>query len=473
MNIPQSEVRYSSLSLVDIGTVFSWQGRLFRAISHGSTPAVRKMFDSGLVAKLVADRLLVDSWQTHYQLDGYGMVVEHERVPVPIYPREWSFSMLKDAAHLILRLNDTARQFGYQTKDCNGYNVLFHRGAPIYVDLGSFVEVAPNNCVLLAYEEFLTSYYYPLQIWRSAGHYLGGKVTPRALGVLLAPEAYFRYRWPLFRLLDDAALVQAAKTLNSIRTLQHNDLSRVRQRLPRLMLKLLALIKAAGFFSGPAKIDRLERKIAKLAHLSGSTTWSNYHDQFNRGLTPATTDRFDRVVEKLIALRVGSVLEFAGNQGVLSRLLKQRSASTRIICTDPDAVAIDKGYRLSKRAGEDIFWAVFNPFAYEGSPLEVAPEERFKADAVVVLALVHHLTLSRGLRLDYIFDVISRYARHYVFIEFMPLGLYNGTFAPEVPGWYSETWFADAFCSKFELLERVHLEPNRVLFIGSNAHMKN
>lgn len=472
MNIPLSEIRYSNLSLVDIGRVFSWRGRLFRAISYRSTPAVRKMFEVGLVAKLVADRLLVDSWQTHYELDGYGLVLEHERVPVPIYPREWSFSMLKDAARLILRLNDAARQFGYQTKDCNGYNVLFHRGAPIYVDLGSLVEVTQNNCVLLAYEEFLTSYYYPLQIWRSAGHYLGGKVTPRALGVLLAPEAYFRYRWPLFRLLNDAALVKGAKTLNSLRTLGHNDLGKVRQRLPRWTLKSLALIKATGLFSGPAKINRLERKIAKLGHVSGSTAWSDYHDEFNRGLMPATTDRFDRVVKKLVALKVGSVLEFAGNQGVLSRLLKQRSASIRIICTDADAVAVDKGYRLSTRAGEDIFWAVFNPFAYEGSPLEVAPEDRFQADAVVVLALVHHLTLSLGLRLDHIFDVIGRYARRYVFIEFMPLGLYNGTFAPRVPDWYSEAWFVDAFCSKFRLLERVYLEPNRVLFIGFNNHMK-
>lgn len=471
MNIPESEVRYSSLSLVDIGRVFWWRGRLFRAISYDSTLAIQKMFDTGLIAKLVADGLLVDSRLTSYQLVGYGLIVAHESVPVPIYPREWSFSMLKDAAHLILRLNDTARQFGYQTKDCNGYNVLFYRGKPIYVDVGSLVEVASRDRVLLPYEEFMNSYYYPLQIWRSAGQYLGGKVTPRAVGVLLAPEAYLRYRWPLFRLFNDATLVRASKTLNSIRTLQHNDLSKLRRRLPRWLLQLLSMIKAAKLFCGPAKIDRLDRKIGKLAHLSGSTIWASYHDDFNRGLTPATTNRFDRVVDRLIALSVGSVLEFAGNQGVLSRLIKQRSAGTTVICTDPDGIAIDKGYQLAKRSGEDIFWAIFNPFTYEGSPVEVPPEERFKADAVVVLALTHHLTLSQNFRLEHIFDVISRYATKYVFIEFMPLGLYNGTSAPDLPAWYSETWFADAFRKRFDLVERVQLEPNRVLFIGSNTNI--
>jgi hypothetical protein len=162
-------------------------------------------------------------------------------------------------------------------------------------------------------------------------------------------------------------------------------------------------------------------------------------------------------------------VEFDGNQGVLSRLLKHKSPHIQVFCSDPDGLAIDMGYRASRDANDEVEWAIFNPFAYEGSPVEVSPEERFRADAVIVLALTHHLTLSQNFRLDYIFDVIGRYATKYVLIEFMPLGLHNGISAPDVPPWYGETWFCDEFCKRFDLIERIQLEPNRILFIGSCA----
>jgi hypothetical protein len=473
MNIPESEIGYSALSVVDIGRVFWWQGRLFRAILDTSAGTVEKMFDIGLFAKLTADGLFVNSWVTPYKLDGYPLVVEHEVVPVPTYPREWSFSMLKDAAQLVLALNDSARKFGYQTKDCNGYNVLFSRGKPVFVDMGSFVEVNSQADVLLSYEEFLLSYYRPLQVWTSAGQYLGGRVAPRALGMLFAHEAYMRYRWPICRAIGDSKLIQASKSLSSLRTLRHNDLSMLRRRHSPWTMKLLYLMKTTGLFSGPARIRNLDRKIRRLEHLTGATTWANYHDEFNRGQTLTPTSRFTAVVDRLASLGIKSALEFAGNQGVLSRLLKRKLPNIQVICTDPDGSAIDKGYRAARDANEGIEWAIFNPFAYEGSPLEISPEKRFRADAVIALALTHHLTLSQNFRLEFVFDVISRYAVRYVFIEFMPLGLYNGASVPHVPDWYHEAWFKNEFCKNFELMERFQLEPNRILFIGSIASRRS
>jgi hypothetical protein len=469
MNIPESEIGYSPLSVVDSGRVFWWQGRLFRAIFDTSVDAVQKMFDIGLFSKLITDGHLVNSWLTPYQMGGCSLIVEHEVVPVPTYPREWSFSMLKDAARLVLALNDTAIKFGYQTKDCNGYNVLFRQGKPVFVDMGSFVAVNAQVDVLLSYDEFLLSYYRPLRLWSSAGQFLGARTVPRALGVLLAHETYIRYRWPILRAFSDATLVQASKSLSSWRTLCHNDLSKLQRRHSRLVMKILSLVKSSGLFSGPARIENLDRRIKRLQHSTGTTTWSGYHDRFNRDSELASTSRFASVVDRLASLGIRSALEFAGNQGVLSRLIKRRLPDIQVICTDPDGSAIDKGYQAARDADEGVEWAIFNPFAYEGSPLEVVPEKRFRADAVIALALTHHLTLSQNFRIEFVFDVISRYAIRYVFIEFMPLGLYDGVSQSNVPDWYCEAWFRNEFCAKFELIERLELEQNRILFIGSIA----
>jgi hypothetical protein len=467
MKIPESEIRYSRLSLVDMGRVFWWKNRLFRAFSEDAAPAIHNLFDCGLVAKLVSEGLLVNSWPTDYAAEGYNLVLEHEVIPVPTYPREWSFSMLQDAADLVLKLNDIARTFGYQTKDCNGYNVLFKKGKPVFVDLASFVTVSRNVDVLFSYEEFLCSYLYPLLIWRSAGQYLGSRVAPRAFGVLLTPEAYFRYRWPFFRLLPDTWLIEGFKTLNSVRTLRHNDLEKLQGRHWPLTIKLLSVLRFIGLFRGPARIDVLLRKIRKLNNSTGASLWANYHDEFSRGEALLGTNRFDTVVAKIRSMDIRSVLEFAGNQGVLSRLLKRASSGMRVVCTDPDGAATDKGYRAARDANEGIEWAIFNPFTYEASPLETAPMERFTVDAVVVLALTHHLTLSQKLRLDHVFELLAQYTSKYVFVEFMPLGLHDGETAPKIPDWYNESWFRDEFCQRFVLIERLQLEPNRILYVGS------
>jgi hypothetical protein len=470
MMLRSEEIRFSRLSLVDIGRVFWWQGRVFRAILPGAAPNVEKLFRCGLVDRLVSAGLLVGSRLTDYQLEGFDLIIEHDAIPVPTYPREWSFTMLKDAGLLVLALNDIARQFGFQTKDCNGYNVLFRDGKPIYVDLGSFVEVPIGEDVLLPYEEFLRSYVYPLIIWRSAGQHLGTRVVPRAVGLLLAQESYLRFRWPVLRRVGDARLRAWWRRISFVRTLRHQHLCKRQGRVKPWVLNWLRIEKKNGWLRGPARIGRLRRRIESLTHDTGASLWANYHDSFNHGPELQTTPRFSAVVERLAALNVRSMLEIAGNQGVLSRLLSYRLPAARVICTDPDGLAVDKGYVANKQAGSSVEWAVVNPFASESSPAELSMQDRFRSDAVVVLALTHHLTLSHNFRLDFIFEVIASFSKRYVFIEFMPLGLHDGTSAPPLPDWYGEAWFHAEFCRHFELVERTQLEDNRVLFIGETLH---
>jgi hypothetical protein len=61
---------------------------------------------------------------------------------------------------------------------------------------------------------------------------------------------------------------------------------------------------------------------------------------------------------------------------------------------------------------------------------------------------------------------LLRFSSEYVFIEFMPLGLWNGKSSPAVPDWYTMEWFTKNFEAFFELIEMTEIEQNRVLFIG-------
>jgi hypothetical protein len=86
---------------------------------------------------------------------------------------------------------------------------------------------------------------------------------------------------------------------------------------------------------------------------------------------------------------------------------------------------------------------------------------------VLVLAVSHHLLLGQRIPIEHMLSVIAAYARRVVFIEFMPLGLWNGRDAPPpVPDWYTPEWFRNAFAQQFELVHEERLDVNRLLFCG-------
>lgn len=472
MIIPLPELEFSAMSVSDYGRVFRWESRLFRGIPSEHVLRVQRMFDCGLISTLVERGLLVKSWISPMSVEGFGLVVEHEIIHFPTYPKEWTFSMLQDAALAVLEVNRLALQFGYQTADCHGYNVLFVDSRPVYVDLGSFKEVQKMDGVLCAYHEFMRSYYYPLKIWSTGGVYWGSLTVPR-IGSLVPSEAYLKYRWPIFRLVKDSTLAKLVLALHVIRTIQHRDTSKLTGRCPRRLIPVLMWLRNHNFLSGPAKIHRLKRLVSSITPLARDTTWSGYHDGLTQEGGVNSTPRFDYIAEKISALGVDSVMEIAGNQGVLSRILAERATLKAIICTDGDGNALDKGYCSARGKQTKIVWAVLNPFAYESARSEIAVEQRFQAEAALALALTHHLLLTQNFQIDFIFDVIAKFATKYVLVEFMPLGLHNGTSAPPLPERYNEKWFEDHFIKRFEFIEKKQLEENRVLFIGKIRQAPN
>lgn len=464
-HISPAEVKFSKLSLVDEGRVFRWNGKLFRAIRAEHSKAVQRLFESGLIEALVKEGLLVHSRITGHKIEGFDLVIEHQIVDVVSYPREWSFSMLKDAALLILRVNEIASEFGYQTKDCHPYNVLFAGEVPLYIDLGSFIPFQAKELSLLSLDEFLRSYYYPIKIWASVGVAWGSRAVPRS-GFLVDTEDYLRCRWPIFRWAIADPVGKLVSKVYKVCSLTDERFGEVRKRYPAWEVFLAESCRnLRGSFGS---IERLRSSIQRVKPRDEETPWSDYHDSFTRQSGEVTlSPRFQYVADLLISLGATSILEIAGNQGVLCRALKRMNPSLFVICTDADASALDKGFCASKGEGLGINWAVLNPLFTELATVEDSPAVRFQADAVVALALSHHVILSRGLRLEWVLDQLSQYCRNYLLIEFMPLGLYNGPNSPPTPAWYTREWFQKEFEVRFDLLSCTQLEENRVLFVGT------
>lgn len=464
MRIPINEIRFSSLSLMDSGHLFRWQGRIYRAIKPQHSAAVKQLFMSGLIEALVGEGVFIPSKITEFELEGYGLIVEHDVVRVVTYPHEWCYSMLKQAALLALRVNEIAAGYGYQTYDCHGYNVLFDGERPLYVDLGSFTPYRTRRKELLSYDEFLRGYLYPLTLWASFGSALGRRMVPRP-GFLLSTEDYLRLRWGMFKPPFADAIGRLLSKLHRFYAIREEVFLAYKGRHPGWKIFLVSIIRKFGTFV--ASIEELRRHVSRIRRREERTLWSNYHDSFvQQDGQVALSTRLRHVADILLSSGICSVLEIAGNQGVLSRQLKRMKSDLLVTCTDVDEHAVDKGYCAGVTEKTGVHWAVLNPFFSEYGSTEESPTTRYCADAVVALALSHHLILSQGIPLAWFLDVLSRFSNKLVLVEFMPLGLFNGETAPPVPSWYTADWFQKEFEARFTLVSRTQTEKNRILFVG-------
>jgi hypothetical protein len=435
-----SETEFDKVGVDSCGRIFRWEGRLFRAIRNEMIEEVRKMFSSGMIKALVDARLFPASWIKDYSIEDYGLVVEHELIKHVTYPFEWSFTMLKDAAVCALRTNIIARKYGYQTKDCHTYNICFDKTTPLFVDLGSFIRVNEKRG-WIAYEDFLTSYYYPLSLWSKGNSFIARKLLfSLSLTEHMPHESFLLYKHPILRVLNLNRLRQAVSFYY-----------RFRRMIPCRFVSYESLIK---------KINALSLK-------KSGTQWGDYHnDYYNEKGEPVSDSRFSRIIELVKGHKISSVIELGGNQGIFSEMLLKNTSVKEVTCTDYDEKAVDAMYKSAKKKALNMTPAVVDIMFPLMNYYETPPYERFKSDAVLALAVTHHIVLSQNITIDLFFEIVAKYSKKYVFIEYMPLGLHNGKTAPPLPPWYSQDWFKTAFEKFFTVHLVEQLDENRVLFFG-------
>ena len=172
-----------------------------------------------------------------------------------------------------------------------------------------------------------------------------------------------------------------------------------------------------------AIIDSLERSIRKLQPRADETEWGNYY-QGNTTYSSAAADAKAKQVATLLKpLKIHSVVDFGGNDGTYSRPLHKLGIST--VCTDIDPTAVESNYRRVRQHKEELMLPLLVDLTNPGGALgwqnsERQPlHERLQADAVMALALIHHLAISNNLPLANIADYFAKFAP-YLVLEFVP-----------------------------------------------------
>ncbi|MBK9097589.1 MAG: hypothetical protein IPM14_05550 [bacterium] len=459
------------LNIDPMGFLFNYDNRIFRAINNEEKDGVLYLFNSGAIDELNRANLIPHTKISEVQLEGFDLVLEHEKIDVVIYPTEWSFNMLKDAALLVIEINKILSKYNFETRDTHGYNVMFHHSKPKYVDIGSFGKKTTKK-YWAGKDNFREFYFYSLYMWSK-----GNSVLTKQLLINdgkyhnTKDYEFFIYRYAVARLLPQKFLERLFYYLRLLRNLQKFKVNEIlivkKEKQKRKLLKILMNLSKAGIIpNNNTNFEKLERRIKRFNHPALSTEWGEYHSNLSEQEIFEEGSRFQLIIERVKKLNIESVLEIAGNQGLLAEELS--NTVTTVTCSDIDERAVDFMYLRAKNRAANIYPVILDFLSPVYQNLYYAETnsvfKRYKADVVLALALTHHLILTRKTPIDSIFEALAMYTNKYLFVEFMPLGLRRG----KVPDWYTIDWFREHFVKYFESIEELTTEKDgsRILFIG-------
>ena len=320
-------------------------------------------------------------------LAGASQVLEHPRLPFISHPYEWSFEALRAAGLHHLDLHLEAMEGGLTLSDASAYNVQFLGTKPIFIDLLSFRPYRDGE-IWAGYRQFCEQFLNPLLLCATTG---------------LMPNAWYR------------------GALEGIRT------SDLRRLLPwrallsrRVLLHVVAhsALETAGSgqsdASGTAATVKLPRASflhllrdmrAWLAKLNPKTNRSLWRDYVSTCSYSSDEQNAKRAEVAAFATSVAPKMlwDIGCNTGEYS-LLALKSGAERAIGWDGDAAAIDIAFRAAREAGANLTPLVSdlaNPSPSQGwgQAERAGLSERADADAVMALAVIHHLLFSANVPL--------------------------------------------------------------------------
>ena len=383
------------------GYVFIEYNKVKRVVNPIYFEQYKALTDSGFY-KMLFDKKHLIPHQEVSKKDS-EITIEASKIPFISYPYEWSFLQYKHAALLTLKIQKLCLENNFTLKDASAFNITFHEGKPIFIDTLSFDFYQENN-PWLAYKQFIIHFLGPLVLTKYFGQdhlktlsqNLEG-ISLQKLSKLLPFKSYFS---PTL-LTNIHLLAKYDKKYESDKKRVNNNLSKAYQ------IKLL---------------DGLYDFISNLS-VNEKTEWDHYYNQINYD-EAAYQLKKEVVKDWFSSIKGKTLIDIGGNDGTFSRELKEDGEL--VIVADVDPNAVEQNYKQVLKNKEKIILPivadVLNPSANYG----FNNEERFSfidrvkdlnLDGCLVLALIHHITLSGNIPFSLSAQFFSKMAPN-LLIEF-------------------------------------------------------
>ena len=412
------------------GQLFRFPGRIVRAVLLEGLPdldaflasaAARKFAASGnlvrtevLSAEQLTEAIGAESAASLRAAFPGATFLEHELVAFPSFPYEWPPEMLHAAASLTLDLAEGLLEENMGLKDGTPYNVLFRGSHPVFVDVLSVERREPGDATWLPYAQFVRTFLLPLAAAESLSLPLDQSLLGRRDG--LEPEDVYRMCGALRKLRSPFLTLVTLPTWLGARQ-DPDDHSVYQKKLHDDPEKARYILHA--LFRG------LRKSLAKVEPRAGKrSTWSEYMAADNNYSGEHFAAKQAFVEAALKELQPRKVLDVGANTGHFSALAARLGAS--VVAVDSDPVVVGEIWRHAHNEKLDILPLVVNlarPTPPTGWRNRECPGflERARGgfDAVLMLAVIHHMLVSERIPLPEILSLAAELSTGIVIAEYV------------------------------------------------------
>ncbi len=339
--------------------------------------------------------------------------LEHERL-FESFPYEWAPEMLHAAGALTLDVAEDLLGEGLGLKDATPYNVLFRGPEPVFVDVLSFEPRDARDPTWWAYAQFVRTFVLPLLASKHFGLRLDQLLLARRDG--LEPSEVYRLcgRWrrlspPFLTVVSIPTWLAAwrgARDPALDRERPSSDSERARYVLRSLLKHCRRILAAAA----PRR--------------DVPSTWSEY-----ARATDAASPDYVAAKETLLEAVLGehrprNLLDIGCNTGRFS--LQAARAGASVVALDADPAVVGRLWREARTAGRDIPPLVIDVTRpspavgwRNGECRAFLERVRGRFDAVLLLAVVHHILARERVPLREVVALAARLTTATAVIEFV------------------------------------------------------
>ncbi len=396
------------------GRVYKVDGRIFHTVTEAGRVAFEAVWEAGILHKMAEKKLLINSRLLSADdpvcsalSTSSAYTLEHPVLPMISYPYEWSFAMLKSAALAHLDLQLALLEDGFILSDASAFNMQFDGAQPLHIDALSLISYQ-EGMLWGGYRQFLHHFLNPLLLEAKTGVSFASFFRATLDGISSDD---------LLRLLPLRSVISPALFAHVVVPAWGERHFSAQKSTSAASPRALSKARYRSL------LQHLRNIIQTLKpHHSRSSQWDGYTATTSYA-APEAEAKQQVFIDFVRAQQPSLLLDIGCNTGEYAALALENGAK-RVVGVDADRASVDMAFERSSHkncAFTPLVVDMANPSPTQGwrGIERAAFDARVQAEAVVALALIHHLCIGKNIPLSEVVECIVSLAPHGL-IEFVP-----------------------------------------------------
>ena len=398
-------IRPENFSFKDYSArVFQQEGIYYRAITPEYQAEYEHLMTSGLYSELVQSKLLNPHQEVELSTEQEAYKILYpQQIDFLSLPFEWCYAQWRKVLLAYLEINLIALKYGLILKDATPYNFCLQGGKALLFDTSSFAFFKEPN-YWIAYRQFCEEMLGPFALMHYRGMRWGRLMLASHQGL---PLDFISQNLPRKSYLNLSCLLHLhlhAKSYQKPGAKKGNSQGFSQEKLIEVFSMIKGIVQ---------KWDTYHQY---------PNYWSEYYD-IDIETDEYLQDKQETVKAYLQSCNVKSVLDLGANTGKFSELACYYA--DRVIALEFDKKCVDYIEKTITETGNKKLHTLLGDLSQTSPDFGLLGKEHFsifkraKSDLVLVLALVHHLALSKLIPFELITDLVHEFSNRYVLIEFI------------------------------------------------------